>query len=199
MNQKSFSTPIRPRSISRPSPKSFLIQIQGSVFDERGRLHHKGPWLEANSLVKNYFQCLQCLWDNVTMTVVQTNGTPGNYPIQNLTFKIQAAAAITAYGLVIGTGTNPVTVTDYALQAQVTSNITHGLSSSLSESFGTNGWRLTHTRNFINGTGALLSVREVAAYTFSSLGNVMIDRSLYSVDVPANKTLTLNYRVSAGA
>jgi hypothetical protein len=103
---------------------------------------------------------------------------------------------------VIGTGTNPVTISDYCLQTQVTTSITHGASNVALENPLVNQWRNLITRTFTNNTGSTLTTHEVGLYSRYTYGPPWVswlfclDRTLFDVTVPNLNSVLIAYRIS---
>jgi len=75
----------------------------------------------ANSLVKQFMQLMKAQLSTVTITSLvkdtsNTDRTVNNYAYN---FNINAGLGIVTYGILVGTGTNAVTISDYVLQTPI--------------------------------------------------------------------------------
>jgi hypothetical protein len=140
---------------------------------------------------------MQCSQANAS--VKNTAGSEINQAISNTVYRSNGAAADTALGLQIGSGTTAVTVTDWKIETLITTNVAYGAMIFLSESFGTNGWRLNLIRTFTNNTGSAVEIKEVAWNTYISPNYFTVDRTPLVVSLPNTKVFTLTYRLAAGA
>ena len=174
------------------------IEIQAVLTDPDGNVIRRYPWKRANSLLKQFIQILMTQLSSTSQTVTETDGTTTDGAENASNLDCAAAAAATTKGIVIGTGETAVTMTDYKLQTQVITNITHAAVTFATENPDASIWRAAISRGFTNNTGATLSVKEVGLYcnfTGTTI-YVCIDRTLYAVDVPSGVTLTLTYRIT---
>jgi len=184
-------------------PLAFSSALRAQVF---GRIHHPGgrlislvPPRPANTLLKQFFQLLTMQCSQANASVKNTAGSEINQAISNTVYRSNGAAADTALGLQIGSGTTAVTVTDWKIETLITTNVAYGAMIFLSESFGTNGWRLNLIRTFTNNTGSAVEIKEVAWNTYISPNYFTVDRTPLVVSLPNTKVFTLTYRLAAGA
>lgn len=134
---------------------------------------------EHDALLKNWIDMLwlsqyanQATQDTFSVSMTDTGGTArsqGNYR----PFRIDCAAGVSAYGLVVGTGTNAVTLTDNKLQTQIAHGNGAGQLAYAAGTFNaptTSGsdryWEAVRT--FTNNSGGDITVNEVGVYVFSS-------------------------------
>ncbi len=111
------------------------------------------------------------------------------------------------YGIVVGTGTNPVTVADYVLQAQ----IVHGSGAGQLQ-YSSMAWLapvtdgtsrvFTQTRSFYNATANPITINEVGIYAYQRITSgasdiFMIDRTLSTTTVNPAATKVLTYSFKA--
>jgi len=180
-------------------PFKIKAEIRAELRDRHGKLIRRLPWKPANSLLKQFIQCLAIQASQVNQTIKLVSGADQSVGASPDAFRVDGAAADTIKGIVIGTGTNPVTMTDYKLQTQVTTNITHGTTTFAVENPDANTWRLTIARIFTNNTGGTLNIREVGLYNKVVVvaAAICLDRSLYSVNVANSVAITLTYRITA--
>jgi len=174
------------------------IQVRAVVHTKEGRVFKAYPWKNANSLIKQFIQLLLVGMANANQTINNVTGAPSvvdpGYTLLNAT----AALNITTKGILIGSGTTPVTMTDYSLQTKLTTNVAHAAVVIALENPNASTWRIALSRIFTNNTGGTLSVKEVALYVSSGSGAVICcaERTLYAVDVPDGYPITFQYRIT---
>jgi len=178
------------------SPK-IKIEIKATLTGPNGKVIKRYPWKRANSLLKAFIQVLITQMSEANQVIKDTGGVDRNGGGYSYNFACGTGVQ-TDQGIVIGTGTTAVTMTDHKLETQVTTNIVHQQQTYAAESPDTSTWRVATSRGFINNTGSTLSIKEVGLYVYfsSNLYRVCIDRTLYAVDVSNGATLTLTYRLT---
>lgn len=178
---------------------SFKTEIRAQIHDlKTGRLIYARPWQPANSLLKQFIQVLMVQLSQITQTVTDVGGTGRSSVPHAQLIKANGAATVTTYGIVIGSGTTLVTMTDHALETQLTTNIAHGATTFSVENPDSSTWRLAVMRTFTNNTGALLQIKEAGLYAYVSGYPYFgcLDRTLYPVDCGAGAGVTLTYRLT---
>ena len=175
----------------------FGATILGTIRDKDGRILRVLPEVEANSFVKAFIDMLYKHFSQETLAIVETDGTSIAHAPFIEDLEATAGVGITGYGIVVGTGTNAVTVDDICLQTQVTANIAHGAVTVSEPVTVGNARQLDIARTFINNTGALLEIKEVGLYiiTASTAYVYCLDRSLYSFEVSDGESISLRYRI----
>ena len=156
---------------------------------------------QANSLVKAYAQAMIFNLSIVNVASVIDTGnisrTISGYTIMN------AIAGDHLYGIVVGTGTNAVTISDYALQTKIAHGTVAGKLSYGAVVFPANvtvagsTCYFDVTRPFTNGSGSSITINEVGIYAKSSTGfYYCFDRTLSTVTIADGETKTATYRLS---
>jgi len=100
-------------------PSKFKIEIRADLRDPAGRLIKLFPWVKANSLLKQFVQILAVSLNYANQTIKDTGGTDRVVDPYASNFNAAAAVGVTASGMLIGTGTTPVTMTDNKIQTQL--------------------------------------------------------------------------------
>lgn len=174
------------------------IQIRAIVHTKDGRTFKKYPWKNANSLIKAFIQILMIQMSQAAQTIKDTAGNSASHSVSAQALAVIAAINFTDRGIVIGTGTTPVTMTDWKLETQVIANVAHAAEIIALENPNAATWRINVSRIFTNNTGGVLSIKEVALYSDDTgLGYTScIDRTLYAVDVPNTYPITFQYRIT---
>ena len=133
-------------------------------------------------------------------TMTDTGGTSRLVTFNSANLACGQGLATTDAGIMIGTGTTVVAMTDTKLVTQVTTNITYGASVITAENPNASTWRAAIARPFTNSTGSVLNVTEVGlvsrGYDGSANRNFIIDRTLYSISIPNGATVTITYRIT---
>ena len=157
----------------------------------------------ANSLVKQFLQTLKTHFSFATCGSFAWTDTGGTTRTQNTNIAMTCTAALgdTTNGMVVGTGTNAVTITDYALQTK----IAHGTGASqlqyaaqlfndtdVTVSGSTCYYDLTRT--FTNGSGSDITVTEVGLYGKMTY-YYLIDRTLYTKTIANGAGAIFTYRL----
>lgn len=181
--------------------KSLKSRLKAQLHDQRGILIADKHAILAHSLIIQLIQGLYIQMAQTNLPFVDTSdvtNTAGTHSQNNLA--CDAGPADTAKGIVIGSGTAAVTMTDRHLQSQLTTDIAHSGTIFALETPDASTTQLTITRAFTNNTGSQFSVSEVGLYavlydTWNGNKNTCFDRSLYAIDVPAATTLTLTYTI----
>lgn len=176
----------------------FKTEILAEIYDKDGNLKRRYPWKKINTLLSNFIAILASHLAQAAQNMTDVGGVARSCVAAIRNFDANAAGAITTYGLVVGSGTTAVTMADYKLQTQVTSNVGHGINSFLVENPDAATCRVAVTRVFTNSTGSTLNITEVGLYVIgtANLWKICIDRALYSVSVPNGENLSLTYRIT---
>lgn len=180
-----------------------VAYIESEVRDKDGKLlHHEKK--EANSLVRAFIDLLYVQMAQLTLvSMKQTSGAAANIPVGSANLSAVAAANDATNGIVVGTGTAAVTVTDYALQTKINNGSGAGQLNHLVTTFTTpatvgSTHSFTISRGFTNLSGNSISVSEVGLYVIGySGGNYYFcaDRTLMSFSIANGATGTVTYTI----
>jgi len=146
------------------------------------------PITELGGASKNFFS--------------QSYGTPGGF---GRAHACNAPAGNAAYGLIVGTGTTPVTMTDVALATKIahgsgSGQLNYGAHTVDASVIDSTTAKFNFVRTFSNASGAAITVNEIGIY-LSALDSaeaqwyICIARDIISggVSVPNGSTLTVRY------
>jgi len=160
---------------------------------EKDRLVYTYPEKQANSLVSNFMKTLYSAMNGSDIKVISTGGSEVTLSPSVLYFSLTQSVG---EGMRIGSGANPVTMADYRLQSEITTNISFSGHNFVVSIVNDATARLEITRSFTNTSGSSIQVNEVALYTRTG-GYVayMIDRTLYQATIPAYGGITVTYRI----
>jgi hypothetical protein len=168
---------------------------------------------KAESFVQQFLQMLWIqmnqVWENIAnINVKDTGNTDRAICASNSMFASDAASGDVNYGIMVGTGINPVTISDYKLQTPVAHGAGAGQLQYSAMTFGAPASdattsQFTLTRNFANASGGTITVTEVGLYVkgykYNNTYYFMILRDVIGggIAVPNGQTLTVNYRIQA--
>ena len=168
---------------------------------------------KAESFVQQFLQMLWVqmnqVWENIAnINVKDTGNTDRAIHASNSMFASDAASGDVTFGIIVGTGTNAVTIADYKLQTPVAHGSGAGQLQYSAMTFGAPASdattsQFTLTRNFANASGGTITVTEVGLYVkgykYSNTYYFMTLRDVIGggIAVPNGQTLTVNYRIQA--
>jgi len=177
--------------IIKPSTLELLI------YSNRGLLEFYKK-IPLRSFVRQFVDIKWSQWANQAVSIrditntLRTNGAGTVYSINS--------AAGQAYGIVVGTGTNAVTISDYKLQSIIAhgngagqlyhqATVVSGVTVSGSDAY------FTAQRTFNNNSGGLITVQEAGIYSYSSTGYYFLEvRDLTgAIDIENLKSLVALY------
>ena len=154
----------------------------------------------SRSFLTAYITCLYLrMVATSNFSLTDTGGSSRSVGFFNRMITIAAAADATI-GLVAGTGTNAVTITDSKLQTQITHGVTsgkldHGASVVNLPSSDSTSTSLILTRVFANSSGGAITVTEIGVYINESTSGFKfcLIRDLATIALSNGDQLTLNY------
>jgi hypothetical protein len=182
-----------------------LITIIGR--DKNGKITHRKT-IEAHSYVLAMIDGLYVCMAQATQYMNNTAGSSkgvvaGNYQ----QFPANAGSGDNTFGIVVGTGTAAVTISDYHLQTIIANGTGSGQLQYGSVSFAspsTTGTtrQFTISRTFTNGSGASITVNEVALYVKFEVSGPTVDyfcveRSLLTFTITSGSSETVIYTIKA--
>jgi hypothetical protein len=155
----------------------------------------------ANSLVKQFLQHLKYGFSGVSLgtTVRDTGGTLRALP--QFQIYLVAAAGTDTTGIVVGTGTNAVTISDYQLQTKILTGATAGklnyalmLFPDADVTVDGSTVRYDFNRTFTNSSGGDITIQEVGLYAANNY-YFMLDRTLFVKTIANGAGAILTYRI----
>jgi flagellar hook-associated protein FlgK len=170
---------------------------------------------KAESFVQQFLQLLytamQPIYASGSNPVnVKNTANVTKTPIRSIElFDTLAASGDTTYGIIVGTDSTAVTISDYAINTPIAHGTGSGQLQYGGVTFGapsanTTISQMTITRNFANNSGNLVTVNEIALYCRAYDPNTgvfyaMIIRDVIAggIAVAIGQTLTVNYRPQA--
>jgi len=180
------------------TPKKIEVFLSAIIHDRKGNVVARLPRVHTECLIAAFLKLLKVQVSQAAETIKDTGGVDRSPASNVMNLQTNATAGETTWGLVVGTGTNPVTMTDNKLQTQVTASVAYGTVGFSLNAPDASTFVFAITRQFSNNTGATLSIREVGWYFRggSGLWIFCADRTLYSVDVPAGLAVTFTYDIT---
>ena len=183
------------KKYNKKSDRTFEVLLSATIFDPKSKkIIRRYPPIRPHSFLTQYAKLLYGQFnaiDQPIMTPAGTTSTPNN---GQLSMRLNAPVNDTSYGIVIGSSDQEVSIDDYKLITQLTTNIQHSATSVNLEAIDANTWQIHATRSFTNNTGTTISIKEVGLYTYTQYGSKhAIDRTLFSKSVAAGKGITLTY------
>ena len=199
-----------------PTPKIFIAL---EVRDQSGKVIHRRRE-RGHSWVRNYYNMLvahagflPCNSDmnlRIQRQGGQWCGHSSMYSVLNLGWW-RGAAGNHNRGILIGTGTTPPTLDDYALEAKITHGTGEGQmlyqqQAEHQHEVISGGWRTTMVRQFNNNSGASIYVAEtgIMGQMYSQINgsgyycyDVLVCRNVHdpAVEVPHGGLLTVTYTI----
>lgn len=174
------------------------IQVRAIVHTKKGRVFKTYPWKNANSLIKQFIQFIMVGVSQANQTIKDDTNTGRTVSAPTSELVSNAAINITTYGILIGSGTTPVTMEDIKIETQLTTNVAHAAMIIALENPNASTWRIALSRIFTNNTGGTLEIKEVTLYVRSEVQDwyFCVERTLYAVDVPDGYPITFQYKIT---
>jgi len=177
--------------------QSLKTEIGAEIRGPKGVLIRRVPFQPCHSLLKGFMQILASQMGHMNQTIKPYTGIDVTDGVDSWNLAVDGTTHLQK-GIVIGSGeVSAVTMEDYVLETQLTTNIAHATVAFAVENPDSETWRLAISRGFTNNTGASVVVKEVGLMAnFGQYGYVLIDRTLCAVSFEAGETLTMTYRIS---
>lgn len=156
------------------------------------------PPKKAQSYVRQFIDILACQLSTQNYTIKDINGTDRTISDHAANFRVNAGSGNTVNGIVIGSSNAAVEISQHCLQSQITTNVAHGAVSFAGPIIDGSTCYVDVIRTFTNNTGSELNIKEVGLYGYAggTAYKFMLDRTLYTLDVPDGNAVTLAYRLS---
>jgi len=136
----------------------------------------------------------------VNATIKDTGGTDRSVNVHGDTFAMYAAAAVTTYGIRVGTGNTAVTINDYALETLIAEGAGAGQMNHLATSVDVSVVSAPHcyflvSRTIVNNSGGLITCRESGIYARAASFYACVVRDVFGAaqDVPDGGSIIINY------
>jgi len=151
-----------------------VSELEFRWYDKNGILERilKKP---ADSLIRQFVDTIRCEWEGTSTTTIKDTGGFSRSESYTQYFRTNAAAADVNFGILVGTGTNAVTISDFQLQTKIANGTGSGqllyqaTVISAVTVVGSDAY-ITVSRNFNNNSGASITIQEVGLAVRSGLG-----------------------------
>ena len=163
------------------------------------KIMHNSGIIECHSFVKGWIVYLyRTIGGAYSMSLKDTENTTRNAVYSKI--RLNSGAGTTTYGSVVGTGTNAVTLADYALQTKIAHGSGSGQLQYSACTVAAPGYTAstiteTITRIFTNAFGGTITINEIGLYGYSAYFYYCIARDLATIALTDGAQLTLNYIV----
>jgi len=175
--------------------KTPSFELRHADWDDERKLWLPAPWQKCNTLLKGFIQLLMIHFSQSTQTIKDIANADYATTIGYDEINLYADAGNLDRSLVIGTGTDAVTRTDYKLQTLVSANIAHGTTTFELLNPDAATWHILIHRTFTNNTGAALDITEVGLYVYTSaIHKVCIERTLYNLSIANTLSKIITYK-----
>lgn len=187
-------------------PGSCALYYDYVVRDLSGRVVSQGMGCSGRSFVKAFLVGLfERLIPAAGISIPDTSNVSRTVSRSTGLASTATAGGVTG-GLVVGTGTNAVTISDYGLQTQIAHGVgagqlQYGASTVNAPSSDGTGTSLILTRDFTNGSGGTITITEIGiiaalAYNYSgTTSTFLVARDLQTIALINGALVTLNYEL----
>jgi len=176
--------------------QSLRTELGAEILNREDKIIRMIPFRPCHSLLKQFIQLIAVQVSQSDRNIKSVDGTEYATGVGAANFRSAAGVGVTNYGMQIGSGETTVAMSDYGLETQLTTNISHLATIVAEEHPDADTWRMAITRGFLNNTGAPVAVKEVGWVSFNATKATLLDRTLYPVSFVAGETLMLTYRLT---
>jgi len=184
--------------MAKPGIHAYIdIQLK----DKNGKVLKKLRF-KSKSWVKNMAILLSGALSNTSFTLVDQSGNNANVPNNTdvvSVFKTNAPAGEDRYGILVGSGTNPVSPNDYKLYNKIPNSILAHSDTNVGQFTGNeNGFTFAINRTFTNNGTQDVTVSEVGLAILAASLWILIARDLLSspITVQPGQVLQVTYAIS---
>lgn len=181
--------------------EKLIAFIEVEVKDKAGNILYKQK-KEANSLVKGFISllCAQMVSNGVPNQQIIDGSYVTANPNASTLASIGTAGGL--QGIVVGTGTGTVSLTDHKLDTVITHGIGNGQLQYAAGGYtypvtSGNTQYFTISKIFTNGSAGTINATEVGIYAYNGAAgyNMCIDRTLLAFSVLSGATATITYTI----
>lgn len=189
-----------------------MVKRQGLWYSVTVRDHHgkvvSCESRRAHSFLKQWNELIYAhLNAGGAVTIKDTSGINRSHAAHANDFVMNGGAGVTSYGIVVGTGITPVTLSDYAVGTPIAEGTGAGQMNYLATSVGQSTITppicgFTISRSAVNNSGAIITVREAGLYVrmgASYYACVVRDIFASPQDVPHEGAITANFTLQVSA
>jgi len=162
----------------------------------------------SRSYVIAFLDILHAQFTGLSTSITDTTGNARAVAAHANNLSTKAGATVSTWGLVVGTGTNAVLITDTKLQTQIAHGVGAGqlyyqLVESIAPSTSGATRRFIFTRSFVNQSGGTITVRECGIYSSATATPYYFctvrDLVPGGQDILNGQTLALQYTIGVTA
>ena len=188
-------------------PGEVFATLELVVKDKDGNITEQRK-LRSRSFVKQFLQLLYVQgyglneFGRLTNIVKDITNTDQRTVAASAMFACNAAIGVATNGVVVGSNNTAPTINDYKLASQIAHGTGAGQLQYSAVTFGapSAGAAISQfriTRDFANGSGGGIDVKEVGLYVSDGTYNYMTIRDVLgaAISVPNGQTLTVNYQI----
>lgn len=177
--------------------RKLTVTISARLFDKHGNFTRKYRPRPAHSFLAQFIELLHTQMTQAATQITHTDAVERSITPSTYNFRCAPPASNLGEGMLIGSGTDPVDIDDYVLQTPITTNLTATIHTFVLSYPTPSSRRLAISRTFTNTIASPMPIEEVALYTVpAGVGKICLDRTLYSVVIPASSSLELTYRIT---
>jgi len=176
------------------------MRLDVVVRNARGKVTFRG-----HKTVRSYVLAMDDLlyvqMANQTQVIPDIGNTPRSISADAQALRCTAGVGVTTSGTRLGTGTNAVAITDYALQTAIAQGSGAGQLMHSNESYTApvtvgSSRQFTLARVFTNKSGGNITVHEVGLYGLGGPGNSFcLERTLYDFTINNGSSATVTYTI----
>jgi hypothetical protein len=154
----------------------------------------------VRSFVRQFIDVMRIHMSQTAAEVKCTDGNLNLMPASSSHFKVNAAAGDASFGVQVGTGTNPVSISDYKLQTPISHGTGSGQLQYGAVSVGAvavipPSAEFTIARTFTNLSGADITVKEVGLTAKYDVYPYLLERTLLEFAIPNGENRTVTYKI----
>lgn len=180
--------------------KNIKAFIHWTNYDKDGNIIGESEH-EANSLVKAFLAHLLAHLSTSTVASIPDTTNTSRSVANSSSWSITGTSGAGTQGIVVGTGTTAVTLTDYNIQTAIVHGTGDGQLSyggvTFDSSLTTSGSTLYFniSRTFTNNSGSNITINEVGLIT-ASTNKFLLDRTLSTNTINNGNSSTCTYKIS---
>lgn len=168
-------------------------------YNQKGIMIRRSSFI-PNSVVQAYIGILTVQFTNSTLSLKDTSGATNNCNPASANLNIMAAINDDTYGIVVGSGTNSVTINDYKLQSKILQGIGADLlqysAMETPSLYVVNSSKAftSFRRLFTNLSGSSMTVNELGIYCNAyNSKKYCLERTLYNSVLAVDEALSVTY------
>ena len=159
----------------------------------------------CKSFVLQFLQLLECqFYPSVNVTIKDTSNVGQSATDAQYNFNAEAGVTDVTKGIVVGTGTTPVTSNDYVMETLIAhgvgaTQLSYGATSKVTTAVVGANVDFQLIRTFNNGSGSTINVTEIGLYSVMVTWDVMLLHEIVTLTAVTNGqtlTVTITFRTT---